>query len=297
MSTGPLDRVLRSAGTDTLELLAVLPGADLTTLLLEVMRRRAAGLAAPDVLRQYRADRFVAPAEVSFARLRAAENAALSAVPGDFALLTLSPVTPLGTHSVLGAVHQNNVVSTVRRTEVAADPTNGLALEAADRRAARPDADVRLAALQRVVRAQVFTGPASFAHFTLLAAVSAGRDPGNLAFERRHAVEHIRLAADAVRAATGAGALVRLTAWDSRYRPVLDAVRAALPDVELVDDPDREPGRGYYTGFCFKVFCRTAGEPFDVGDGGLLGWTAALLGNRKERLISSGLGIDRLASA
>jgi hypothetical protein len=36
-----------------------------------------------------------------------------------------------------------------------------------------------------------------------------------------------------------------------------------------------------------------AGE-LEVGDGGFTDWTAQLVGSRKERLLASGLGIDRL---
>jgi hypothetical protein len=35
----------------------------------------------------------------------------------------------------------------------------------------------------------------------------------------------------------------------------------------------------------------------DVGDGGFVDWTQRLLGNRKERLLISGIGIDRLATS
>jgi hypothetical protein len=302
---GPLARVLRSAGDGTLDALTNLSGADLTTLLLAVMRRRAGELSAPDVLNQYRADRFVAPAAVPFRRLRDTENTVLSALPPEFEPLTLAPLAPLGTHSVLGTVDQNNVITTVRRTEVAADPTNGLALEAAARRGAllhddpRATTPVRLATLQRVVRAQRFSGPASFAHFTLLAAVSAGRDTGNLAFERDHAIEHTRLAVAAIHACTAAPVQIRITTWDPRYAPVADAVHDALathPAAEVIDHPDRPTGRGYYTGFCYKFFSLAATEPFEVGDGGSVPWTQSLLGNRKERLLTLGIGLDRLAT-
>jgi hypothetical protein len=50
-------------------------------------------------------------------------------------VVLLAPLVLLGAHSALGPVSQNNVVSTVRACEVAADPTNALALEAASRRA------------------------------------------------------------------------------------------------------------------------------------------------------------------
>ncbi|WP_205315493.1 hypothetical protein [Nonomuraea lactucae] len=280
-----LGRVLRRAGgPETLDVLAGrLSGADLTTLLLEAMRLRARDLAPADVLRRYRHDRFTAPAEVPFERLRRTEDAVLSAVPPEFELVTLSPVAPLGAHSALAAVDQNKVVSTIRNSEVAADPTNALALEAAvRRRSSGPEAAVRLAALQRVVRAQRF--PSGFSsHFTLFGLVTAGRDTGGLAFERRHLAEHLSLLSRAVRAC-GAEPEVRVTLLD----PAFEAVAS---DLDAVGDPGRQSGRGYYGGLCFKVY---AGD-VEVGDGGFVDWTARLLGNRKERLLISALGVDRLS--
>ncbi|AXB48415.1 hypothetical protein A4R43_11715 [Amycolatopsis albispora] len=237
----------------------------------------------------------MAPSGIGFDRLRAAESAALDALPPSFEKVTLSPLAPLGLHSVVGTVHQNKVVSTVRGTEVAADPTNGLALEAAIRR--RDDAKnvVRLATAQRVVRAQHVDGPALFAHFTLLGLVTAGRDTGNLGFEREHAPELIRAMTTAVRAQVDGPLEVRLTVLDPRYTVVADAIRAAIPG-EVADDPGRESGRGYYTGLCFKLFCHAGGEWCELGDGGFVPWTQELLGNRKERLFIGGLGVDRLAT-
>lgn len=295
MADGPLPRVLAKAGGErTLELLTGLPGADLTTLMLAVMRERAARLSGPELLRRGRTDRFVASSDIPFDRLRAAESAALDALGPEFEKVTLSPLAPLGLHSVLGAVHQNKVVSTIRGSEVAADPTNGLALEAAIRRQDTEEV-VRLAASQRVVRAQRVDGPAMFAHFTLLGLVAAGRDTGNLAFERRYSAEVIQAMADAVRAQLDAPLEVRLTVLDPRFSAVADAIREAMPG-EVTDDPERETGRGYYTGLCFKLACHLDGERFELGDGGFVPWTQELLGNRKERLFIGGLGIDRLAT-
>lgn len=292
---GALGRALRRVGGDgVLDRLARLPGADLTTLLLALMRRRAGRLGAPEVLRRYREDRFVTPAEVSHGHLHTAEQAVLSALPAAFDVVTLAPVVPLGTHAVLGEVDQNNVLSTVRGTEVAADPTAGLALEAALRRVDRR-AEVRLAALQRVVRAQRFDGPVSFAHFSLLGLVSAGRDTGNLGFERRHLAEHLRAGVDAVRACGIEGLQIRVTVLDPRFQAIADGARDTLHDVELVDDPHREAGRRYYSGLCFKLHAVHGAERLDVGDGGFVGWTQAMLADRKERLLTTGLGVERLA--
>ncbi|MGP4098842.1 hypothetical protein [Nonomuraea sp. KM90] len=280
------DRVLRQAGgQETFDVLAGrLPGADLTTLLLEVMRHRSRALSPADVLRRYGHDRFVAPAQVPFRRLRRAEDAVLSALPDEFELVTLAPVAPLGTHSALAPVDQNNVISTIRNSEVAADPTNALALEAALRRRADPTRPVRLAALQRVVRAQRFEGAASYAHFTLFAVITAGRDTGDLAFERAHAAEHLAVLTAAVRACGGADAETRVTVLDDRFERV-------AAELDATPDPDRQGGRGYYSGLCFKIY----GKGVEVGDGGFVDWTARLLGNRKERLLISALGIDRLS--
>jgi hypothetical protein len=291
-----LDRVVRAAGgAEVFEALAArLSGADLTTLLLEVMRVRAGRLSAAEVLARYDHDRFVAPAAVAFDRLRRVEDAVLSALPACVEMLTLAPVVPMGTHSVVGTVNQNAVVSTIRGSEVAADPTNGLALEAARRRRAalrldpRSTEPVHLGALQRVVRAQLFSGPGRFAHFALLGLVSAGRDTGDLTFERSQAVAHVRAIAAMARAAGATGVEARVTVFDPRYQPVADEL-ISLSDVDVSEGPD--PRASYYTGLCFKVFA----EDLELGDGGFVTWTQALLGNRKERLLTSALGLDRLA--
>jgi hypothetical protein len=300
------DRVVRAAGgEDVVDRLVGLSGADLTTLLLRVMRLRADRLTPADVARRQRSDRFVAPASVPFELLRRTEDRLLSLLPGGFEPVTLAPVVPLGTHSVLGTVHQNNVVVTVRGTEVAADATNGLALVAADRRArllgadARSTRPVRLAAVQRLVRAQRQAGPGRFAHFGLVGFVTAGRDTGDLEFERRHVVEHVRYLVRAVLELGGGGAELRLTVARPRLAPVADAVREALAgrrDVTVVDDPDRAAGGGYYDGLCYKVFAVRGGVRREIGDGGVVDWTRQLLGNNKERLVTGGIGVEGLAT-
>ncbi len=305
-----LGRVLREAGDQALaDKLAGLPGTALTTLLLEVLRRQAERLTAADVMRRYGTDRFVAPAPVGFASLRRAEDAMLAALPSGFEVVTLAPVLPLGAHSAVAVVDPRNIVATVRGSEVAADPTNGLALEAAVRRRAALHADprsaatVRLAAIQRVTRAQRFSGPVSFAHFGLFGLVIAGRDTGGHAFERASIAEHLRFAADGLARLGAARVRFELTRLDDAMPDVTAAVAAALEGAhgaemvaEVVDAPERRSGRGYYTGLCFKVQADFGSGELEVGDGGFVDWTGKLLGNRKERLLISGYGIDRMAA-
>jgi hypothetical protein len=134
----------------------------------------------------------VGPSAAATFSLRRQEDALIRCLPANYELLTLAPLLPLGSHFALGTVDQNKVASTVRNHDVAADPTNGLALEAALRRRnirsrhRRSSARVRLAALQRVTRAQRFHGPASFTHFEIFGLVTAGRDTGDLNFECRN---------------------------------------------------------------------------------------------------------------
>ncbi len=61
-------------------------------------------------------------------------------------------------------------------------------------------------------------------------------------------------------------------------------------------DRARQAGRGYYRDLCFKVNAYSAGEAREIGDGGFTDWTARLIANQKERLLISGLSLDRLAA-
>ena len=281
-----------------------LSGSDLTTLLMEVARRRAGRLTVGDVLRQYRQDRFAVPATVDAGRLRAVESRAVEAVADHFELVVLAPVVPLGTHSTLAGVSQNNVVTTMRGTEVAADPTNALALEAALRRRRLLDDDsrsttpVRLAAVQRVIRAQLFEGPRSFAHFSLLGAVTAGRDIGDHAFEIDAVVQHVRTLAATTLAIGASEVRVTITDFGGQHGAVVEHVIERLhgSDIDAVEWTDRQGGRAYYINICFKLYVRFGDEDVEVGDGGLVTWTQRLLQSRKERLMISGLGLDRLAA-
>lgn len=290
-----LRRVLDKAAADDGDLVGLLAeglsGAELTTLLLEVYRRRALRMTPAEVLRRYRGDRFVAPSAIPAPALRAAEDRLIAALPASFTLVALAPLTPLAAHTSVATVDPRKVVATVRGSEVAADPTNALTLEAADRRAAlleripRSAESVSLAAVQRVVRAQHFAAGLS-AHFQLFGLVTAGRDVGGHGFEAAALAEHFGFGAAAV-----PGAEFRVTLLAESYRGVYESVRTALPGAAIVEDPSRESGRGYYAGLCFKVHAGGS----EVGDGGFTDWTARLLGNRKERQLISGYGVDRLA--
>lgn len=299
-------RIVRAAGEPhVLDLLVNrLAGAELTSVLLEVLRRRADGVTPSEVLNRASSDRFVLTSPIELRAIRRAEDCLLAAVPDHFEQVMLSPLVPFGTHRMLGGTPQDIVVSTIRRTEVAADPTAGLALEAAIRRrtllAASPRSSqtVELATIQRVTRGQTFDGSRSFAHFGLLGLVTAGRDCGNLSFEKQAVVQHARILAAACLGAGAPAVSVALTDFSGEMGDVIHAAAAELgatADVSASVDSERTHARGYYPSVCFKVHAHLDGEAFEYGDGGLVDWGGRLLGNAKERMMISGLSVDRVA--
>jgi hypothetical protein len=299
-----LDRVLPAiGGMDTVQRLATLSSSDFTSVMLEVARLRAARETPATVRRRYSHDRFTEPGHTPWRALRRAEEALLACLPPEVEMLTLAPVVPLGTHSVLATVSQHKVLTTIRPCEVAADPTNALALEAAVRRARDRAGTVRLGGLQRVVRAQLFGAPGAQAHFGLFGLVTAGRDEGSHRFERAALAEHLRFAVASLAAARLRYVQVALTPLSDVGERIAAAVTSDLGEDQgegtaavIVLDHTRQRGRGYYRDLCFKVNANTGGHLEEIGDGGFTDWTEQLLANGKERLLISGLGVDRLAA-
>ncbi|HXM59076.1 MAG TPA: hypothetical protein VOB72_26990 [Candidatus Dormibacteraeota bacterium] len=289
-----------------------LPPTDLQSLLLAAYRRRAAAVRPAALLEQYRRDRFMGPASVDPRAAAEFDLLALSLLPDGWEALELSPVAPLGAVSAIATVDQNNVLTTVRNSEVVADATNVLALEAAVRRRAtlrgdtRSMARVRLAASQRVVRAQPFSGAGSHQHFRLLGLVTAGRDEGSYRFEVAALLEQVTYFLRLLREVAGLGLVVTgvraavTDLEDGRRTPALETgVLAPLaerfPEAQVRLDPERTAGRGYYSSACFDVSAvDPAGIELHLVDGGFTTWTRQLVGSEKERLLIGGMGTERL---
>jgi hypothetical protein len=70
-------------------------------------------------------------------------------------------------------------------------------------------------------------------------------------------------------------------------------LRVEFPEAEFRFDLTRLEGLGYYSGLCLRISPQAAdGLRYPVIDGGFTDWTARLLGDRKERLLTSGLGSE-----
>lgn len=306
-------RIEQAAGVDHLVTILAdrLDPTDLQSLLLEVYRRRSERKTPAVLLSEYEMNRFVRPAPADPAALLEWERIAFATLPDEFVALELSPVCPLGTSAAVAAVSQNRAVATSRNTEVVSDTTNVLTLESAARRRellrkdARSATTVRLAASQRVLRAQRYQDPRLLPHFRLLALVSAGRDPGAGAFEVEALSEHVGFYLRALRRFLGNGVPLRVSVTDlesdpPRERWQQDRVRslaAGLPNVEIRSDPTRSAGRGYYADVCFQLHAASdTGEWVELVDGGAVDWTRKLLSNAKERLMISGIGSERVVA-
>jgi hypothetical protein len=277
-----VSRIVREQeGRGLLDALSVaLSTSDLTALMLEVMHRRAADLTAAQVLDQYERDRFVRPSSVDPRRLLELESLALATLAPPFEPIATSPLVPLGTHSVVAGVHQNRVVTTVRGSEVAADPTNSLV------------------AVDRVVRAQKFEGPGAFAHFSLLGLASAGRDTGDHEFEAASMQHHIEALIAICQASGHRQVHVRVSDFSGQHRELVAALIETVhtDGVRIAAWPERTAARGYYPSLCVKLYVVDNDEEVEVADGGLVDWTRSLVGSNKERLMISGLSLERLAT-
>jgi hypothetical protein len=300
-----MDRIWRVVeGAPRAALEQELSPTDLQSLLLAVARTRASRVTAARVARRWRQDRFVQPAVEDPRRLVQVEARLWAMLPDAFVGVELSPVVPLGTCSAVATVDQNRVVSTVRGTEVLSDPTNALAVEAASRRAGGAGRGrVDVAACHRVLRAQAFNRPGLSAHFKLFALVSTARDAGSGRVEADMLADHLRYWSRVLGkfVPTRRPRLV-FTVFDApvlaeRFIDVIGpALAAESSGVELVADPARTQGAGYYKHAAIGLRARDGGCEVDLGDGGITTWTAALLGDAKERCVVSCVATERLAA-
>ncbi|MDQ6421702.1 hypothetical protein RB620_19945 [Paenibacillus sp. LHD-117] len=303
-STADLEKILKKLGTDNLIALLSerLTGSELNTLLLNVFREKTKLSSPSDLLKRYRENRFVHPAQVEPIILKRLEIDLLQiAKDNGVTPIQLSPVAPLGSSSVIGMVDQNKVISALRGTEVVPDATNLLALHIAkllkDRKDTRDDL-LRFCTTHRHVRAQFFgQSPGMLPHFHLFCMVTSGVDRGSYGFEIQSLKEHLRVYQ-----------LQFQSLFQSKIEVILSE-RSGYTDSSgflgrVADDlhsnhiavsigaPNTE--NRYYKGLQFTIKTTIEGKEHAIGDGGFVDWTQQLTGNKKERLLISAIGMDRL---
>ena len=279
-------------------LAAELPGSELTSLLLEVMQRRATSRSPADVLAQYQRDGFCRPAAVD-PRISLEVDRHLFAAAAAFEAIELSPVAPLAACSSIALTTQNRVLSALRSTEVVADPTNVLALECATRLRGGI-ASVDLAASQRVIRAQPVPRIAGYApHFRIFVLASAGIETREHGFTATALERHIRTLLSALDRLEAHGfsfgtRRVDLLATSARAA-VADRIAAALDGIAAVHRKPLE--HPYYSAGLRYTLWVTApdGSQLPLIDGGAFDWLTRLLANRRAVYIASGAGAQVIA--
>jgi hypothetical protein len=84
---------------------------------------------------------------------------------------------------------------------------------------------------------------------------------------------------------------------DSRHSlletDVIEPLQDEFPEVRFRVSQERLEGLGYYSSFTLRISAEAPdGNSYPIVDGGFTDWTARLLGNKKERLLISGIGTE-----
>jgi hypothetical protein len=302
-----VDKILeRIEHPELLDTLKKLSGTELNSILLEVFNQQIKDRTAPEMLKLYRLNRFVKPADLPVLALREVELHLLQIFKTDgFDPIELSPVSILGSCSVVAPADQKKILSALRGTEVLADATNAIALHISDLKQsnlwqpATPDAKLKFATIQRHVRTQAISGKGFTPHFKIGCLVTAGMDAGNFSFEKEAISQHVAIMKKIFE---GYYKVERLSFRLMCRKGYADSSRLAGElkkdlelqhpeiDVVIVENPENEIE--YYKGIQYKVDIAVKGKPYEIGDGGFTDWTQQLLQNKKERLLITGFGFE-----
>lgn len=278
--------------------------SDLNTLLLEVFRQKTNDITAADLLEKYSTNRFVHPSEIDPIWMKQLEVELLKISKNSlYTPIQISPVSPLGTCSVIVTADQNKVISALRGTEVVSDATNVLVLHVCDllkKGKLKNDSDlIRFSTSHRHVRAQKFEQKGLVPHFNIFCMVTSGKDKGSYSFERQALLEHIKVYRDIFKTVFNTDITIRLTAsrgyTDSKglIQRLSEYINKKLPEVSLIKD-STERDNLYYQGLQFTITAKLNGQEINIGDGGIVDWSQQLLGNKKERMFISGIGLEMI---
>ena len=291
--TAASTKVWRRIGVHAREaLLRTLNPIELRTILADVARSRASNQTPADLIKRWREDKLLEPSMLDPREALPITAKLWEVVPPEFVGVTLSQLTSLGSGIHLGGLGQNRVVTTMRGTEVLADPKHGLALEASRRRR-NGHSRVHLATHARCTHAWDHSEESS--HELRFALVSSAPDGGGLSTEADLLDLHLDYWREIMGTVVPRGR-IELTVWDSTLAGLIEArgTRDGVIVVEGTSD-ERRPWRNPYTTAAFRFVVDGDGdEAHEVGDGGFVTWTQALTRNRKDRCLVSGVSVDAI---
>jgi hypothetical protein len=276
-----------------------LSASELNTLLLEVFRLRAKKITPPELLRQFEKNRFASPSEVDTIYFNEFELRCLKlAKRKGFSPITLSPLAPFGTCSVVAFVDQNNIVTALRGTEVVSDATNVFAmLIAKELKKKRDHGLIKYATTHRHVRSQALSNPAFTPHFGIFCLATGGHDTGSFSFELDQLLDHITTHLSVYSNEFDLKKeklLLKIFPKEENevFRKKLKDMLKSINDAVIVQmEKEVSPGE-YYKLVQFKFFIERNGQEINLSDGGFVDWTQKLTPNKKHRLIISGIGTE-----
>ena len=280
-----------------------LSGSELNTVLLDIFNKRVQQETPSSLLSKYEGNKLVKPALLEdVLEYKEKELRCYKLIAGrGFEPIELSPVAQFGTSSVIATVDQKKVLTSLRNTEVQADPTNAIALHYASlkKKGELDNKTYNYSNISRVIRTQVFNNPNFTPHFTVLALISCGRDTGSFNFEKEELLKHLTTSYEICKS-YGVEKIyyeiIPCKGYDSQSPLIMESisyVREKNSNLEvLVIAPEHD--NNYYHGFRIKQQIVIGGNTIEIADGGLLDWTQQLLTNKKERMMTFGLGIQVL---
>lgn len=298
------DRILEQLGDpELLNKLIALSKSDLNSLLLELYQRQSFTITPSDLLKTYQSNRFSVPAEIDAIKYHSLECELLSeAQQKNIENILLSPSATFGSCSTFGCVDQNNVISSARGTETLSDPSNMLAIFVANKIKNNTKCNIsplHYCTTARVVRAQPVSGKGYYSHFGIFSMVSSGKDVGSYICEKELIIKQLdfykRLFFEKYNLKLSAVLRKRRGYNDSEgfFTRITELIKSELSDVPISFDLDHKDNN-YYKGINFKLYVEKDSELLEVGDGGFVDWIQSMTGNKKERCLISGIGIDRL---
>jgi predicted acetyltransferase len=295
-------KILSRVGSPGLlsDLGARLSMSEINSLLLEVFRIKTRLMKPAELLRHYEINRFVKPSELNPVLVyRFSADLLEMAEKRSYRPLELSPVTVLGSCSTVAQVDQNKVLSALRGTEVISDATNALALHICalkNRENIKRTERLRCCAVHRHIRTQHFQGKNQLSHFILYGMVISGADEGNCKFEKEALWETFGFYHDYL---SGQHYLrnPRFIIWprngeNTFTNAIIQFLRQGSSwDIRKEDAPSEN---NYYQGLQFKIKASFENTEYEIGDGGFVDWPKKILQNNKERMLISGIGLERL---
>jgi hypothetical protein len=308
MSLDIVNKIVHRTGIpDLLKTLSEkISSSELNSLLLEVFHRKVEQCTPADLLRLYQQNRFVKPADTPVLEMRETELSLLKIFQhNDYEPLELSPVSILGSCSVVAPANQKKILSALRGTEVLADATNAIALHICDLKKRKvwmpqqPNDKLRYGTIQRHVRTQAINGKGFTPHFKIGCLVTSGLDTGNFTFEKESLSEHINIMNNVFlnfyKVADISFRFLCRDGYPNAFRlasAVRNYVANQAPDAKITIEEAPQKHIGYYQGIQYKVDIKVNERWFEIGDGGFVNWTQQLLQNKKERYLITGFGFE-----